>query len=318
MLQWEGGNSEETLYAAVYSYQTYIVGAKNPTTGVFALQIHDTIWRHLGADNLKAFGIAAQKKFSTENIYIAAGNGLHLSTDHGAHWRITTDWRVTDVHSVCVAQDNPQHEYIGTAYGIFKSTDGCRTWKKANHGLTSRFISSLIIDHDDSNILYCATEEGTYVSWSRGERWSKINVPIEDVRVISQHFIDKRILAVGTGNDGVYLSTDRGKTWFRSTIGMEHKTIYSIAFDPTDADVIYTGGYETGIYKSTDRGKTWNRFTRGFVNHSVHSIIVDPNNHERIFVGTLGDGVYRSDDAGFTWEHIGLRGAQVWSMFLQP
>jgi photosystem II stability/assembly factor-like uncharacterized protein len=90
----------------------------------------------------------------------------------------------------------------------------------------------------------------------------------------------------------------------------------TIAFDPTNPNVMYAGGTSGGVWKSTDAGAHWVSLTDTWIpNQSIASIAVDPKNHNTLYVGTgngfasvdelSGTGLYRSTDGGGSWKHIG-------------
>jgi PKD repeat protein len=86
--------------------------------------------------------------------------------------------------------------------------------------------------------------------------------------------------------------------------------INSLAFHPTDEDIIYIGAPSGGLWKTTDAGNTWTSNTDDLPTLGVSSIIVDYSNPDIIYIGTgdrdAGDaegiGVFKSYDGGQTWE----------------
>ena len=99
---------------------------------------------------------------------------------------------------------------------------------------------------------------------------------------------------------------------------MDHLTFYTIAFDPTNPDIVYAGGYVTGVYKSTDGARSWRRINEGLGNLNIHALAVDPNNNQRVYAATMWGGMYRTDDGGASWRPAGLGGAQIWNLVIQP
>ena len=307
-----------TVYAAVVSTKLFVVGAANPQTGIFYKGTDgDTAWLHTGPDNIRAFDVAVPASAKGSVRYIAAGNGLHMSTDAGQHWKVTTGWEITEV--LWVAPDSKDYNtvYIATAYGIYKTMDGCRTWKQMNHGLTSTFTPCVIVDHANSSMVYCATEDGVFVSHDGAASWSRLGLSVGNARVIAQHPRDPKILVVGTENNGIYISRNGGSWWEKCEAGVDHSTFYTIAFDPGNPDCLYAGGYVTGVYKSIDGGKSWIRLNEGIATMSIHGIAVDPLDGRRVFAATFWHGVYRSEDGGATWRPDGLGGSEVWNIHIE-
>jgi photosystem II stability/assembly factor-like uncharacterized protein len=83
--------------------------------------------------------------------------------------------------------------------------------------------------------------------------------------------------------------------------------IQTLAIDPINANVVYTGSFG-GLAKTTDGGVTWRYVSDAWSSQSVSAIAVNPNASTDVYVGTgrddygpYGVGVYRSFDGGATW-----------------
>jgi photosystem II stability/assembly factor-like uncharacterized protein len=247
-------------------------------------------------------------------MYIAAGNGLHVSTDGGTSWRISTGWEITEVQWVCPDPHRAGTVYIATPYGVYRTTDGCDTWANRSSGLPSAFTTCVIVDWSRPDVLYAATEGGAAWSTDGGATWRKTGLHVDGVRVIVQHPRDPAILAAGTEEHGIYMTGDGGRTWGKREAGVNHTTFYSIVFDPSNPDIMYAGGYITGVYKSTDGGQRWRRVNNCLDTPSIHTIAVDPRNGNRVYAGAYWGGVYVTENGGETWTHVGLPEAQVWHL----
>lgn|GEM_PF-6122302 len=102
-----------------------------------------------------------------------------------------------------------------------------------------------------------------------------------------------------------------------------------IAFDPANANNLFTGSGKGGLFYSTDAGATWQSGGTDFLlpNIGAAHLAVDPSDGNRWFLATgdgrgLNDsawntshGVYRTPDKGITWEKIGLDFSQDWSFY---
>ena len=307
-----------TVYAAVVSTKLFVVGGANAPSGIFFQRSgSDTVWGHTGPDNIRAFDVAVPRAAKGMVRYIAAGNGVHKTTDGGLHWKVTTGWEITEVLWVAPDPKDESTVYIATAYGIYKTTDGCSTWHQMNRGLTSTFTSCVIVDHASSSTLYCTTEDGAFVSYNGAASWTRLGLSVADTRVIAQNPRDSGMLVVGTENNGIYISRNGGKWWEKSEAGVDHSTFYTITFDPNNPDRLFAGGYVTGIYKSVDGGGSWKRINDGIATLSIHGIVVDPNNSNNVYAATFWNGVYRSEDGGTSWKPDGLGGSEVWNIHIE-
>lgn len=199
---------------------------------------------------------------------------------------------------VTIAPSNPNTVWVGTgennnqrsvAYGdgVYKSTDGGKSWK--NMGLeNSEHIGMIAIHPEDENVVYVA---------AYGPLWS------------------------AGGDRGIYLTKDGGETWEKILEVSEHTGFNEIHMDPRDPELLYAtahqrrrhvftyidGGPESAIYRSTDGGQNWNKLTKGLPSGDVGRIGMDisPANPDVVYAiikATEGGGFFRSTDRGESWE----------------
>ena len=310
---------QSTVFATVVATKLFVVGAANPLTGLFYQPGGaDTVWQHTGPANIRNFGVDVGGSAERRVLYLAAGNGLHKSSDGGRSWRVTTGWDITEVLAVSQDPHDSNTVYIATPYGVFRTTDGCRTWTRKAAGLTAPFTSWVLADRVAPGVVWCGTEDGAFRSSDRGESWARTGLTVPKVRVIAQHPRDPNVLAAGTEDNGIYMTRNGGGWWAKCEAGVDNTTFYTIAFDPSNPELMYAAGYITGVYKSTDGGRRWQHLWQGVPTLSIHSLAVDPADGNRVYAGTFWGGVMRSTDAGLTWHPAGLSGSEVWSVMFQP
>lgn len=266
--------------------------------------------------------------------------GLFKNTnilDGSKSWERVNDW-LDNLTISSLAQDprNPKIMYAGTGdtdandargLGMYKSTDGGKTWKILESTRTTGIFSSVaaIIVTPDNSTIYAATFSGLQRSKDGGDTWEKIlgvgvggnSEKIYNVQLGS----DKRLYA--STNSTIYKSTQSGNvgTWTALTGYPTNWTRTEIAVAPTDPNVIYAVGSQNGsgsnVYRSSDGGTTWAQkgavswvdgcggtpvvsdFTRGQAWYDL-CIIVDPTNANAVWIG--GIDMFRSLDAGGTWQ----------------
>ena len=96
----------------------------------------------------------------------------------------------------------------------------------------------------------------------------------------------------------------------------------TLAIDPRDTRILWSGGVSGGLWKSVDRGLNWTTVSDWWTNLSIASIVIDPNNPDVMYVGTgegffndnvargvnrsaiRGAGVFKTTDAGVTWTQL--------------
>jgi hypothetical protein len=83
-------------------------------------------------------------------------------------------------------------------------------------------------------------------------------------------------------------------------------SVYAVAIEPRNAEIVYAGSSTAGVFKSEDNGQTWTQKNNGLSGTAldVRAILVDPVNPNIVYIGTRGSGVYRSTDRGETWSEF--------------
>jgi photosystem II stability/assembly factor-like uncharacterized protein len=242
---------------------------------------------------------------SEPNTYYfgAVSGGVWKTTNGGVTWTPLFDNQpVSSIGSIAVSESDPNILYVGTGEacirsissfgdGVYKSTDGGKTWK--NVGLKdTRNIGRVIIHPKDPDIAYVAAlghaygnnaERGVFRTMDGGKTWEKVLYKDEKTGAIDIEFVP--------GNPSILFAAlwEAGRTPWSLT----------------------SGGPGSGLYKSTDGGSTWKPIKgNGWPDAVLGKIGVsvsggDPN---RVYamveaLEELG-GLYRSDDQGEHWRHV--------------
>jgi photosystem II stability/assembly factor-like uncharacterized protein len=227
-----------------------------------------------------------------------AGGGVWKSSNGGATWDpVFTKEAVSAIGAVAIDPTDERVVWAGTGEanprnnvsygdGIYKSTDGAKTWRRV--GLAGVWsISRIAIDPRDSRHV---------VVGAFGD-------PFKD-----------------SPDRGVYVTFDGGRTWKKALYLSESSGASDIAMDPQNPNVVYagmwhfrrvpwtftSGGPDGGLFKSTDGGRTWKKLTgNGLPNGYTGRIglAVAPSRPSRVFalIEAKGGILWRSDDAGAHW-----------------
>jgi photosystem II stability/assembly factor-like uncharacterized protein len=306
-------------------------------------------WRCIGpfraGRTVGAAGVPGQPNV----FYIGVNNGgVWKTTDYGRTWTpIFDDQPTGSIGDIAVAPSNPEIIYVGSGEGlqrpdlsvgdgVYKSTDGGRTWRHV--GLRdAQQIGSIIVDPRNPNRLFVAAlghpyganaERGVFRSLDGGQTWQKVLYKDENTGAIQVAFDPKNPQIIyadlwearqgpwengawqGRGS-GLYKSTDGGNTWKQLTKGLPtfEQGLGRIGFGiaPSNPNILYAtvdaSPQQGGIYASHDAGESWQRInadTRLWGRGSDFAEIkVHPKNPEIIFVGNICS--YKSVDGGKTF-----------------
>src|SRR5256714_278566 len=267
-------------------------------------------WRSIGPSRAGRARALAGVPGNPTVFYVGFDNGgLWRSTDFGSTWEPLFDSQPTgSIGAIAVAPSDPNIIYVGTGAGIirpdlatgngiYKSTDGGRTWTHLG-GLDSTLMIAMVdVDPKNPDRLFVAAlghpygsnvERGIYRSTDGGRTFDKVLYKDEytsgnDVRIDpsnpntvyaalwqqQQTFWEASTFgpdSMALGEGGIYKSTDGGTTWALLGTGLPHVLEANLAIAPSNPQVIYAmvaavnpagGSGPVGFYKSSDGGAHW-------------------------------------------------------------
>jgi len=237
--------------------------------------------------------------------------------------------------------ENNSQRSVASGDGVYKSTDGGKTFK--NVGLkNSGHISQIIIDPRDSNTVLVAAQgplwssggdRGLYKTTDGGKSWTRIleidkHTGINEV-VVNKNNPDEMIassyqrrrhvwtLINGGPGSGLHKTTDGGKTWQKLSQGLpkSEQGRIGLAAAPSQPGTVYAiieaNDKEKGIYRTDDFGKTWAKRS-SYMSSSpqyYNELIVGPKNPDRLFVMDTFSKV--SMDGGKTFKPLAFKARHV-------
>jgi photosystem II stability/assembly factor-like uncharacterized protein len=243
----------------------------------------------------------------------SVGDGMYKSVDGGDHWTKIGLEKTDKITRVIVDAKNPDLVWacgIGRTWGaneergVFKTTDGGKSWRKVLYIDPQTACSDIASDPNNSNIMYAGMY--TYRRWA----W---------------------YLNSGGGNTAVYKSVDGGETWERLSGKDRDRGLpkgdmdrIGIAVAPSDPDIVYVISEtktEGELWRSDDAGRSWRMVNAdpniNFRPFYYADIRVDPIDPNRVY--TLSGSLYLSEDGGRNFRTIanGVHGDHQ-SMWIDP
>jgi photosystem II stability/assembly factor-like uncharacterized protein len=229
----------------------------------------------------------------------SVGDGMYKSVDAGDTWtKIGLD-KTDKITRLIIDPRNPDIVYacaLGREWGenedrgVFKTTDGGKSWRKILYVDAATGCSDISSDANNSNILYAGMY--TYRRWA----W---------------------YFNSGGRNTAVYKSVNGGETWERLSGADRERGLPKTAMDrigiavaPSDANIVYVLSEtktEGELWRSDDAGRTWRTVNRdpniNFRPFYYSDIRVDTKDPNRVY--TLSGGLYLSEDGGANFRQIG-------------
>jgi photosystem II stability/assembly factor-like uncharacterized protein len=275
---------------------------------------------------------------------VSVGDGVYKTVDGGDNWvnlglkeserivKVVVDPTATDTVYVCATgklwSDSDER-------GVYKTTDGGRTWTKVLKGANpSTGCSMLTMDRQNPRTLYAGmwdfrrrgwtfrsggegpdapSGSGLFKSTDGGATWTELTEqtakglppkPWGRVAVTSAPSKPEVVYAFVEAvapRDGLYRSDDAGKTW--QALDRSQQMIWrpfyfaNLIVDPKDHNKVYKP--DLGLIVSTDGGKSFSNITGG-THGDHHDLWINPDNPDHLIAGDDG-GLFYSYDGGNRW-----------------
>ncbi|MFC1545307.1 WD40/YVTN/BNR-like repeat-containing protein [Gemmatimonadota bacterium] len=264
------------------------------------------------------------------------GNGIWKSTDAGETWTHMGLPMSQHIGRIVIHPTNPNIVYVaslGPLYsesdeaGLFKSTDGGRTWTKSLEWTSEGRpigVVDVVMDPRRSNTLYAATYDKTRRPWTFNE---------------------------GGPGSAIFKTTNGGQSWTKMEGGLPEGLIgrIGLTISPQNSNILYaiienvniegvdydtrrqellegrppTTGRVIGneVYRTDNAGRAWTKVNEsgsvgGSPPYYYGQIIVDPNDSDHVY--NLGVGVTHSEDGGKTWSGARIRGGDNHALWIDP
>ena len=263
---------------------------------------------------------------------VSSGDGIWKSVNAGKTWEHMGLKNARHIPRVRIHPKNPDIVYagvLGDLYkssddrGVYKSTDGGKTWSKKLFANKDAGVIDLIIDPNNPRILYATTwnvrrtpyslssggdGSSLWKSTDEGETWTNISsnkgLPggIWGISGVTVSPVNSDIVwaLIENKKGGVYKSTNAGKTWrlINSERKLRQRAWYytRLYADTQDENILYV--LNVRYHRSTDGGKTYKTYNAPHGDH--HDLWIAPEDNQRMIIGDDG-GAQVSFDAGINW-----------------
>jgi len=320
-----------------------LIYAGSAAGGVWKTTDGGTNWTAIGDENdaLGTADIVVVTTAGDDILYLATGDRDHSDTysvgvlksiDGGSTWNTTgLSWTQSQgymIYRLLIDPNDNSVLYAATNDGVFKTTNAGDSWSQ----ITTTNFKDLELNPSNSATLYGSTGWGEiYLSTNSGANWSQV---LSDgsgrrtqlaVTADNSAIVYAIMASSGNGLHAIYKSTNSGSSfsmvfsgsttnlldWACNGSGSGGQGWYDlcIASDPTDSDIVFTGGVNT--WKSTDGGSSWS-----IVNHwssscggqatNVHAdkhYLAFQNGSSTLFECNDG-GIYKTTDSGDSWNDL--------------
>ncbi len=266
-----------------------------------------------------------------------SGNGVYKTIDGGHTWTHLGLDQTRNIHRILIDPDNPDVVYVGAqgpawgeteTRGVFKSTDGGKTWQKILYVNERTGIADLVMDPVNPNKLIAAMWEfrrwpwsftsggpgsGLYVTFDGGATWTRRT----DKDGLPEGELGRIGLAIARSNPEVVYALVEAKknALYRSDDGgfsfkkindkdeVSNRPFYynDLFVDPSNENRVYH--VASGVSRSEDGGKSFERFVPSSVHPDHHAWWIHPDDPDLIMEGNDG-GMAITRDRGKTWEFI--------------
>ncbi len=311
---WKTSNNGTTFKPVFDKYPVYSIGCLAMDS-----RNHNVVWAGTGENN--------------HQRSVSYGDGVYKSVDGGKSWK---NMGLKDSYHIGRIVIHPQNSNIvfvaaegsvwggGGDRGLFKTTDGGKTWKKVLDISEDTGVNNVEIDTKNPDIMYATSEQrrrrtqtrigggpesAVWKSVDGGETWRKLTngIPSVDKGGMEIHIspLDDNVvyLMVEAAMDkgGFFRSTDKGESWLKmsnyNTSGQYFGEFY---LSPFDINTIYS--METRSKYSVDGGKTWKNIGNNKRHVDDHAFWIDNSNQNHFMIGGDG-GLYETFDNGKTFIH---------------
>jgi len=299
------GPTYASVGGAIYSSLNPETGVWKRGDGLLAIHVRDIV---PDPDNAAT---------AYAGVYLPNKWSVFTTMDGGETWQSTPppvdipERYLNDTMALDIARmDGRTVLYAGTnGCGVFYTTDRGASWESGGRkdcspsGDAPKNVLDLAIDPRSADTLYVAAESSrVFITEGRGRSWQSYPTPLttEIIAIEVDPEIEGRVYLIA-GSDGFWRSDDGAKTWERYSMGLEEKSLSSMAIIPGMAETLFVGAISGEVWKTVDGGQHWTPVRENLAVTNISTLA------SGILKGTIwlggNDGLYRYEPGTL----IGLR-----------
>ncbi len=291
------------------------------------------------------------------------GGGVWKTVDYGNIWFPITDGQIAtgSIGAIRVADTNPNIIYVSTGSdglrsnviigkGVYKSTDGGKTWE--HKGLEKTGNSGAVLIHPENpNLVYVAAignpfisnpERGVYRSKDGGDSWELVLFVSAETGAVDLEFApdnpdeiyatmwraERKPWTIISGGEegGVYKTMDGGDSWDALTTGLPTglRGKADLAVSAADPDRVYVlieaPGSEGGVYRSDNRGRGFRQVSdfQPIRNRPFYYCNLEAHPTNPDILWGMAEGHYKSEDGGESWSRQRVPHGDNHDMWINP
>lgn len=265
---------------------------------------------------------------------VGYGDGLYKSTDGGQSFKRVGLENSEHIGMIAVHPEDPNIVYVaaqgplwkdGGDRGLYKTTDGGKTWTNILNISPMTGINEVHIDPSNPNILYASSyqrrrhewvlidggpESTIHKSTDGGATWRKVSRGLPDtdkgkigldISPVNPEIV-YAIVEAAEEKGGFFRSVNRGETWEKMSSYVSNGPQYynEIVCCPHNVNRIYS--LDTMMMVSEDGGRTFVNLGEDDKHVDNHALVIDPNDEQHLIVGCDG-GLYETWDRGRTYDY---------------
>ncbi len=317
--------------------------------GVWKTTNSGTTWKALfDKENVYSMGCVTIDPNNPHTIWVGTGenvggrhagfgDGVYVSHDDGKTWKNMGLKNSEHVSKIIVHPTNPDIVWVasqgplwskGGERGVYKTTDGGKTWKRTLGDAAWIGATDMLIDPNNTDVLYAATWQrhrtvagylgggpgsGLHKSTDGGETWKALKTGIPKSNLgktgLAMSPFNSDVIYAALEFDrtkgGVYMTTNGGESWAKQSDAVSGGTgphyYQELIASPHHEGTLYFMNNSALISK--DHGKTFTNMSRSNQHSDSHALVFKKTDPNYLLIGTDG-GLYESFDSTKSWKYV--------------